>query len=149
MKKINEELFFSSFSLEETKLIAKEIWDLNEEQRFNFILTFFNNSLDFESHKKGLFIASKSSLKKKHLMELFSIGMEIADASRIENWIKFLLPLLKFDDFLSFLKGKIKENPRQVSKVIYWLPSLIEKKDSDYSSKIESIKEISQLIKKI
>ena len=52
-------------------------------------------------------------------------GLEVADASEIEVWLRYLVPRLGMRYVISVLDGKLIERSQQVKKAIYWLPKFL------------------------
>ena len=69
---------------------------------------------------------SNSTLKsKKYFQDLLERGLEVADASEIEVWLRYLVPRLGMRYVINVLEGKLIEQPQQVKKAMYWLPKFL------------------------
>lgn len=67
----------------------------------------------------------RSQVKNIFRICLLERGLEVADASEIEVWLRYLVPRLGMRYVISVLDGKLIERSQQVKKAIYWLPKFL------------------------
>lgn len=104
------------------KALQLRLMNLPKEAQFNEI----NTILDQDS-RIGLKLANAILRNKKYFEVLLEQGLEKADASEIELWLKYLIPRLGFRRVMAILSNKLSEQPQQVAKASYWLPKFLPK----------------------
>ncbi|QSJ19055.1 hypothetical protein JYQ62_10125 [Nostoc sp. UHCC 0702] len=104
------------------KALQLRLMNLPESAQFNEI----NAILDRDS-SIGLKLANALLKNKKYFEVLLERGLEKANASDIELWLKYLLPRLGFRRVIAILSQKLSEQPQQVAKASYWLPKFLPK----------------------
>jgi hypothetical protein len=112
--------FSTDKDLEDYKALQRRLMSLPEEAQFNEI----NALLDRDS-LTGLKLANTVLKNKKYFELLVERGLEEADASEIELWLKYLLPRLGFRRIMAILSNKLSEHPQKVDKASYWLPKFL------------------------
>jgi hypothetical protein len=110
---------------ENLKTLQDKLMSLPEESRFDDINIILNqNSLI------GLKLANAVLKNKKYFEILLERGLERANASSIELWLKYLLPRLGYHRVIDILSEKLNsEHRQQVAKASYWLPKFLPKGD--------------------
>lgn len=105
------------------KDLKQKLMNLSEEDRFNEI-----NALIDQNFSIGLKLANVVLKNKKHFELLLERGLEQANASDIQVWLKYLIPRLGFRRVIAILSQKLSQNPEQVAQVnkaSYWLPKFL------------------------
>lgn len=74
---------------------------------------------------EALRVANSTLKSKKYFQDLLERGLEVADASEIEVWLRYLVPRLGMRYVINVLEGKLIERSQQVNKAIYWLPKFL------------------------
>ena len=93
---------------------------LSEEQQFDRVCVLLEK--DFVG---ALRLANSTLKSKKYFQDLLERGLEVADASEIEVWLRYLMPRLGMRYMINVLEGKLIEQPQQVKKAMYWLPKFL------------------------
>ncbi len=116
-------LFPRNYDANEYKILQKELMNLPEEVRFQEINTILN-----QNFRIGLKLANAVLKDKKYFNILFEQGLEKANASDIEIWLKYLVPRLGIRRIIAVLSEKLNsEKPLNVAKASYWLPKFVPK----------------------
>jgi len=95
---------------------------LSEEQQFNEVCILLQQDVVV-----ALKLANSKLKTKKYFENLLEKGLESANASEIEIWLKYLLPRLGFRYVVNVLEKKVESQPEQVKKALYWLPKFLQK----------------------
>jgi hypothetical protein len=74
---------------------------------------------------EALRVANSTLKSKKYFQDLLERGLEVADASEIEVWLRYLVPRLGMRYVINVLEGKLSERSQQVKKAMYWLPKFL------------------------
>ncbi|MFN6562822.1 MAG: hypothetical protein RMY28_023945 [Nostoc sp. ChiSLP01] len=114
--------FITERDFEEYKALKCKLTSLPESDRFDEI----NVILDRDS-VIGLKLANAVLNNKKYFELLLERGLEKANASEIELWLKYLLPRIGFRRVIAILSNKLSQQPQQVAKASYWLPKFLPK----------------------
>jgi hypothetical protein len=114
--------FIADKDFEDHKALQRRLTSLPEEAQFDEI----NVILDRDS-VIGLKLANAILKNKKYFEILLERGVEEANASEIELWLKYLLPRVGFRRVMFILSDKLSEQPQQVRKASYWLPKFLPK----------------------
>ena len=93
---------------------------LSEEQQFDRVCVLLEK--DFVG---ALRLANSTLKSKQYFQNLLERGLEVADASEIEVWLRYLMPRLGMRYVINVLEGKLIEQPQQVKKAMYWLPKFL------------------------
>ncbi|OYQ66178.1 hypothetical protein B9G53_04970 [Pseudanabaena sp. SR411] len=93
---------------------------LSEEQQFDRVCVLLEEDI-----VEALRIANSTLKSKKYFQDLLERGLEVADASEIEVWLRYLVPRLGMRYVINVLEGKLIEKPQQVKKAMYWLPKFL------------------------
>jgi hypothetical protein len=101
--------------------------DLSEDSQFEHVCILLEKDI-----VEGLRVAKSTLRNKKHFGDLLERGLETANASEMEIWLKYLIPPLGIRYVINVLDREVVRQPQQVEKAIYWLKSLLKT-----SSKIE------------
>jgi hypothetical protein len=67
-------------------------------------------------------VANSTLKSKKYFQDLLERGLEVADASEIEVWLRYLVPRLGIRYVINVLESKLIEQPQQLKKAMYWFP---------------------------
>jgi hypothetical protein len=94
--------------------------NLSEEEQFQQVCTLLEKNII-----EALKLANSTLRSKKYFQDLLARGLEVADASEIEVWLKYLVPRLGMRYVINVLEGKLIEQPQQVNKAMYWLPKFL------------------------
>lgn len=114
--------FIADKNFEDHNALQRRLMSLPEGARFDEI----NTILDRDS-VIGLKMAKAVLKNKQYFQLLLERGLEKANASEIELWLKYLLPRLGFRRVIAILSEKLSLEPHKVDKAIYWLPKFIPK----------------------
>ncbi|MCU0535429.1 MAG: hypothetical protein MUD14_16190 [Hydrococcus sp. Prado102] len=98
----------------------QDLMNMSEEERFNEVCTLLEKDV-----VEALKIANSTLINKKYFSNLLKKGLETANASEIEIWLKYLIPRLGFRYIIKVLEDKIAQQPQQVKKASYWLPKFV------------------------
>jgi hypothetical protein len=93
---------------------------LSEEQQFERVCMLLDKDI-----VEALRVANSTLKSKKYFQDLLERGLEVADASEIEVWLRYLVPRLGMRYVINVLEGKLIEQPQQVKKAMYWLPKFL------------------------
>ncbi|MBD2693882.1 hypothetical protein [Anabaena catenula] len=108
---------------ENHKALQDRLMSLPEEARFDDISVILD-----KSSLIGLKLANAVLKNKTYFEILLERGLETANASSIELWLKYLLPRLGYRRVIDILSDKLNsEHPQQVAKASYWLPKFLPK----------------------
>ena len=94
---------------------------LSEEQQFNQVCVLLQQDI-----VTALKLANSKLKTKKYFENLLEKGLESANASEIEIWLRYLIPRLGFRYVIHVLEKKIESQPEQVKKSLYWLPKFLQ-----------------------
>lgn len=101
---------------------------LSEEQQFNEVCILLQQNI-----VAALKLANLNLKDKKYFQNLLEKGLEDANASEIEIWLKYLVPRLGVRYVIHILEKKlelqVELQRKQVQTASYWLPKFL-KKDS-------------------
>ncbi len=96
------------------------LMSLSEEKQFQQVCVLLKKDVI-----EALQLANSTLRSKKYFQDLLARGLEVADASEIEVWLKYLVPRLGMRYVINVLEGKLIEQPQQVNKAMYWLPKFL------------------------
>jgi hypothetical protein len=113
---------------------SQALIDLSEQQQFEHVC-----SLLKKDTVEGLRVANSTLKSKKHFQDLLERGLEVADASEIEIWLKYLVPRLGMRYVINVLEGKLLEQMQQVKKATYWLPKFLNRANEKELSLFKSL----------
>lgn len=94
---------------------------LSEEQQFNEVCILLQQNV-----VAALKLANSKLKTKKYFENLLEKGLESANASEIEIWLKYLVPCLGFRYVVNVLDKKVESQSEQVKKALYWLPKFLQ-----------------------
>ncbi|MBO3457154.1 hypothetical protein G7B40_029330 [Aetokthonos hydrillicola Thurmond2011] len=114
--------FITSKDFEDHKGLQQRLMNLPESEQFDEI-----NSLLDRNFVIGLQFANAILKDKKYFELLLQRGLEKANASEIELWLKYLVPRIGFRRIIAILSNKLSQEPTQVAKASYWLPKFLPK----------------------
>ena len=92
----------------------------DEEQQFNKVCALLEKDTI-----EALRVANSTLRSKKYFQDLLERGLESANASEIETWLKYLVPRLGLRYVINVLEKKIVQQPQQVKKAVYWLQKFL------------------------
>jgi hypothetical protein len=78
---------------------------------------------------EALRLANSTLKSKKYFQDLLERGLEVADASEIEVWLRYLIPRLGIRYVINVLESKLIEQPQQLKKAMYWLPKFLNREN--------------------
>lgn len=99
---------------------SQPLASLSEEQQFERVCVLLEKDI-----VEALRVANSTLKSKKYFQDLLERGLEVADASEIEVWLRYLVPRLGMRYVINVLEGKLIEQPQQVKKAMYWLPKFL------------------------
>lgn len=114
--------FITDKDFEDYKALQQRLMSLPESEQLNEI-----NAVLEQNSVIGLKLANAVLKNKKYFDLLLEQGLEKANASEIELWLKYLLPRIGFRRVIAILSNKLSEQPHQVAKASYWLPKFLPK----------------------
>jgi hypothetical protein len=94
--------------------------NLSEEETFNQVCLLLE-----KDPLEALKLANSTLRNKKSFQDLLEKGLETANASEIEIWLKYLIPRLGIKYVIKVLEKKLALQPQQVKKAIYWLQKFL------------------------
>ena len=92
----------------------------SEAQQFELVCVLLEKDI-----VEALRLANSTLKSKKYFQDLLERGLEVADASEIEVWLRYLVPRLGMRYVINVLEGKLIERSQQVKKAMYWLPKFL------------------------
>jgi hypothetical protein len=95
---------------------------LSEEQQFNEVCILLQQDI-----VAALKLANSNLKDKKYFENLLEKGLESANASEIEIWLRYLIPRLGFRYVVNILEKKVESQPEQVQKALYLVAKILEK----------------------
>jgi len=104
--------------------LARELRLLPEAERFQFV----KDLLDVQ-FAVALDLARKCLSEKESLESLLEFGLQQADVSTIQDWLKCVLPRLGARRLVRCLHRHLNDYPQAVESARYWLPGLQTKVD--------------------
>lgn len=99
---------------------SQALMSLLEEQQFDRVCMLLEKDII-----EALRVANSTLKSKEYFQALLERGLEVADASEIEVWLRYLVPRLGMRYVINVLEGKLIEQPQQVKKAMYWLPKFL------------------------
>ncbi len=99
---------------------SQALMSLSEEQQFDRVCMLLEKDI-----VEALRVANSTLKSKKYFQDLLERGLEVADASEIEVWLRYLVPRLGMRYVINVLEGKLIERSQQVKKAMYWLPKFL------------------------
>ncbi len=119
---------------EEENALKKRLNGLTEPVQFDEI-----NALIERDIISGLKVANVILKNKKYFEILLERGLEKANASEIELWLKYLLPHLGFRRVIAILSNKLSKQPEAVAKALYWLPKFLPKGNDQAATMLKDL----------
>ena len=83
---------------------SQPLASLSEEQQFERVCVLLEKDI-----VEALKVANSTLKSKKYFQDLLERGLEVADASEIEVWLRYLVPRLGMRYVISVLDGKLIE----------------------------------------
>ncbi len=112
----------------------QHLMSLPEEDRFHEI-----DALLDQDSAMALKLANTALRNKQYFELLFERGLEKANASEIELWLKYLIARLGFKRVIAILSSQLSAHPQEVEKAIYWLPNFLPKNNDKASILLQSL----------
>jgi len=106
------------------RALARELRLLPEAERLQFVKDLLDVHLVV-----ALDLARKCLSERESLESLLEFGLEEADPSTIQDWLKCVLPRLGARRLVQCLYRNLKDYPQAVESARYWLPGLLSKAD--------------------
>jgi hypothetical protein len=104
--------------------LAHDLRLLPEAERLQFVKEFLDIHL-----LVALDLGRKCLSNRKSLESLLELGLQQADPSVIQDWLKCVLPGLGARRLVQCLSRHLKQYPQAVESALYWLPGLLTKSD--------------------
>jgi hypothetical protein len=104
--------------------LARDLKPLGEAERLQFLTDLLEINQVVALH-----LARKCLLEKKSFESLLEIGLQKADPSTIQDWLKCVLPRLGARHVVRYLHKRHSEYPKAVAHARYWLPGLLTNAD--------------------
>ncbi|HKV40261.1 MAG TPA: hypothetical protein VJX67_13700 [Blastocatellia bacterium] len=101
-----------------------------EEGRFQSIEALLKHPTD-GVQSAGLKLLVSSVHSEDLLARAVLIGFDVADASWMKTWIRFIVPRLGFPRTFDLIRDNMGKKPRGVSAAIYWLGWLIAPEEAE------------------
>ncbi|MDX2273041.1 MAG: hypothetical protein NW237_13985 [Cyanobacteriota bacterium] len=108
----------------------------SEEEQFNEICALLEKDT-----VEALRVANSTLRSKKYFQDLLERGLESANASEIEIWLKYLIPRLGIRYVINVLSEKVTQQPQQVRKASYWLQKFLNNSNNKELSLFEKLEE--------
>ena len=104
--------------------LAQELRLLDEGERLKFLTDLLSvNQL------VALNLARKCLSEKKSFESVLELGLQKADPSAMQDWLKCVLPRLGARRVVQYLHQRLGEYPKAVAHARYWLPGLLTEAD--------------------
>jgi hypothetical protein len=103
-----------------SKQSSQDLMNLSEEEQFNRICILLEKDV-----AEALKVANATLRSKKYFQDLLERGLECANASEIEIWLKYLVPRLGLRYIITTLDQRVVQQPQQVKKATYWLQKFL------------------------
>ena len=100
---------------------SKDLMSLSEAEQFNKICVLLVEKDTIEA----LRVANSTLKSKKYFQVLLEKGLESANASEIEIWLKYLIPRLGLRYVINVLSQRVSQEPQQVKKAAYWIQKFL------------------------
>jgi len=123
----------TDISFQDQTALQQRLINFPEEDRFNEI-----NAILDRNVVVGLKLVNLLK-NRKYFNLLLERGLEKANASEIEIWLKYLVPHIGFRRVIAILSSKLSEQPDAVDKALYWLPKFLPKGDRQAAMMLENI----------
>jgi len=123
----------TDISFQDQTALQQRLINFPEEDRFNEI-----NAILDRNVVVGLKLVNLLK-NRKYFSLLLERGLEKANASEIEIWLKYLVPHIGFRRVIAILSSKLSEQPDAVDKALYWLPKFLPKGDRQAAMMLENI----------
>lgn len=115
---------------------SQDLMSLSEEERFNRVCVLLEKDT-----VEALRIANSTLTSKKYFRDLLERGLESANASEIEIWLKYLIPRLGIRYIINVLSERVAQQPQQVRKASYWLQKFLKKSNDKELSLFKKLEE--------
>lgn len=99
---------------------SQDLISLSEEEQFNEVCVLLEKDT-----VEALRIANSTLRSKKYFQDLLNRGLDSANASDIEIWLKYLIPRLGLRYVINVLSERVVQQPQQVQKASYWLQKFL------------------------
>jgi hypothetical protein len=119
---------------ESTSQNPQGLMNISEEERFNEVCTLLERDV-----VEALKVANSTLRSKKYFQKLLEKGLETANASEIETWLKYLIPRLGLRYVVNLLEKKVVQQPKQVKNASYWLPKFAKSTNGKELKLIENL----------
>ena len=106
--------------------LKKQLRRLPQPERFSFI----QDCLAHGQDGWALSLAKSCLSSGEHIARLLEHGLAVADAGSIKLWLDCAVAKLGGRRVVQIVAGQINSNPEGVAKAVYWLPSLLSRKES-------------------
>jgi len=123
----------TDINFQDQTALQQRLINVPEEDRFNEI-----NAILDRNVVVGLKLVNLLK-NRKYFNLLLERGLEKANASEIEIWLKYLVPHIGFRRVIAILSSKLSEQPDAVDKALYWLPKFLPKGDRQAAMMLENI----------
>ncbi len=123
----------TDINFQDQTALQQRLRNFPEEDRFNEI-----NAILDRNVVVGLKLVNLLK-NRKYFNLLLERGLEKANASEIEIWLKYLVPHIGFRRVIAILSSKLSEQPDAVDKALYWLPKFLPKGDRQAAMMLENI----------
>jgi hypothetical protein len=123
----------TDINFQDQTALQQRLINFPEEDRFNEI-----NAILDRNVVVGLKLVNLLK-NRKYFNLLLEKGLEKANASEIEIWLKYLVPHIGFRRVIAILSSKLSEQPDAVDKALYWLPKFLPKGDRQAAMMLENI----------
>lgn len=99
---------------------SQDLMSLSEEEQFNEVCVLLEKDT-----VEALRVANSTLRSKKYFQDLLNRGLDSANASEIEIWLKYLIPRLGLRYVINVLSERVVQQPQQVRKASYWLQKFL------------------------
>jgi hypothetical protein len=114
--------------------LQRHLRTMTQDEAFAFISEFIERDLTV-----GLELARRCLREPARFEQILRRGLERADASSIQQWLRCCLPPLGERRLVAILMHAAEDNPAGVRKALYWLEALI--RNPEAMSNIATLKQ--------
>ena len=104
--------------------LARTLRSMSEDERLRFIQQWI-----LHRPSLTLLFAHKCLQRRDSFYWVIQFGLDHANASSIESYLRCAVPRLGFRRTVAYLSKQLPLNPKAVGKALYWLPRFLSKSD--------------------
>lgn len=104
--------------------LLRTLRSMSEDERLRFIQEWM-----LHRPSLALLFAHKCLQRRQSFYWIIEFGLDHANASSIESYLRCAVPRLGFRRTAAYLSKQLPLNPKAVGKALYWLPRFLNKSD--------------------